>query len=121
MEYLPPEASSLDSLAKTGLGWLNTAVANPKERAIAAFLFMSRSQFFYDANKRTASLMMNGVLMSNGYLPISVLNKQSERFHSELKTFYETSNADGMFAFFADIVTDLYSDLPKDELKSDPF
>lgn len=121
VEYLPPEASSLDSLAKTGLGWLNTAVANPKERAIAAFLFMSRSQFFYDANKRTASLMMNGVLMSNGYLPISVLNKQSERFHSELKTFYETSNADGMFAFFADIVTDLYSDLPKDELKSDPF
>lgn len=121
MEYLPPEASSLDSLAKTGLGWLNTAVANPKERAIAAFLFMSRSQFFYDANKRTASLMMNGVLMSNGYLPISVLNKQSERFHSELKTFYETGNADGMFAFFADIVTDLYSDLPKDELKSDPF
>ena len=82
VEYLPPEASSLDSLAKTGLGWLNTAVAN---------------------------------------LPISVLNKQSERFHSELKTFYETSNADGMFAFFADIVTDLYSDLPKDELKSDPF
>lgn len=121
VEYLPPEASSLDSLAKTGLGWLNTAVANPKERAIAAFLFMSRSQFFYDANKRTASLMMNGVLMSNGYLPISVLNKQSERFHSELKTFYETSNADGMFAFFADIVTDLYSDLTKDELKSDPF
>ena len=40
VEYLPPEASSLDSLAKTGLGWLNTAVANPKERAIAAFLFM---------------------------------------------------------------------------------
>ena len=35
--------------------------------------------------------------------------------------FYETGNADGMFAFFADIVTDLYSDLPKDELKSDPF
>lgn len=121
VEYLPPEASSLDSLAKTGLGWLNTAVANPKERAIAAFLFMSRSQFFYDANKRTASLMMNGVLISNGYLPISVLNKQSERFHSELKTFYETGNADGMFAFFADIVTDLYSDLPKDELKPDPF
>ena len=85
VEYLPPEAASLDSLAKTGLGWLNTAVANPKERAIAAFLFMSRSQFFYDANKRTASLMMNGVLMSNGYLPISVLNKQSERFHSEFK------------------------------------
>lgn len=68
---------------------------------------MSRSQFFYDANKRTASLMMNGVLMSNGYLPIVVLNKQSKRFHTELKAFYETGNADGMFAFFATHVTGL--------------
>ena len=65
--------------------------------------------------------MMNGVLMSSGYLPISVLNKQSEWFHSELKKFYETGNADGMFAFFADVVTSLYDDLPKDELKPDPF
>lgn len=121
VKYRPPEAPALDALAQTGLGWLNVAIANPKERAIAAFLFMSRSQFFHDANKRTASLMMNGVLMSSGYLPILVLNKQSERFHSELKTFYETGDADGMLAFFAGIVTDLYHDLPKEELKSDPF
>ena len=51
--------------------------------------------------------MMNGVLMSNGYLPIVVLNKQSKRFHTELKAFYETGNADGMFAFFATHVTGL--------------
>ena len=121
VKYKPPEASALGTLAQDGLGWLNTAVANPKERAIATFLFMSRSQFFYDANKRTASLMMNGVLMSNGYLPIVVLNKQSKRFHTELKAFYETGNADGMFAFFATHVTGLYSDLPKDELKPNPF
>lgn len=121
VKYKPPEASALGTLAQDGLGWLNTAVANPKERAIATFLFMSRSQFFYDANKRTASLMMNGVLMSNGYLPIVVLNKQSKRFHTELKAFYETGNADDMFAFFATHVTGLYSDLPKDELKPDPF
>ncbi len=121
VEYRPPAASTLDALARTGFDWLNAVVANPKERAIATFLFMLRSRFFYDANKRTASLMMNGVLMSSGYLPISVLNKQSEQFHCELKTFYETGNADGMFAFFADIVADLYDDLPKDELKSDPF
>lgn len=121
VEYRPPEASALDALAQTGFDWLNAAVENPKERAIATFLFMSRSQFFYDANKRTASLMMNGVLMSNGYLPISVLNKKSEQFHNELKMFYETGNADGMLSFFADIVVDLYDDLPKEELKSDPF
>ncbi len=41
----PPETSAPDTLAQDGLGWLNAAVANPKERAIATFLFMSRSQF----------------------------------------------------------------------------
>ncbi len=121
VDFVPPRADSLEKLAQSGFDWLNTVIANPKERAIATFLFMSRSQFFYDANKRTASLMMNGVLMSNGYLPITVLNKQSERFHRELKLFYESGNADGMFAFFSEMVSGMYQGLPQEELHIDPF
>ena len=121
VDYTPPEAGSLDRLAQEAFAWLGSRIQNPKERAIAAFLFLSRSQFFFDANKRTASLMMNGVLMMNGYLPITVLNTQSERFHDELRAFYESGNADGMFAFFSEIVPDLYHGLPPEEVHPDPF
>lgn len=121
VEYTPPEAEALDRLAHEAFAWLGSRIQNPKERAIAAFLFLSRSQFFFDANKRTASLMMNGILMANGYLPITVLNTQSERFHDKLRAFYESGNADGMFAFFSEIVPDLYHELPAEELQSDPF
>lgn len=121
VEYTPPGANALDRLAQKAFSWLGSRIQNPKERAIATFLFLSRSQFFFDANKRTASLMMNGILMTNGYLPITVLNTQSERFHDELRAFYESGNADGMFAFFSDIVSNLYHGLPTEELQTDPF
>ncbi len=119
----PPCYEQLDSLANEGFAFLNQEISNPKERAIAVFLFMARSQFFYDANKRNASLMMNGVLMSHGYLPITFLNRNSEVFHAKLKEFYETGNADPLFSFFSDLVRGIYSvpNLPKDMLQSDPW
>ncbi len=79
------------------------------ERAIGVFLFMARNQPFYDANKRTASLMMNGCLMVNGYFPITVLNQNSEEFHRELGLFYESGNANDMFRFFQKTIQELYS------------
>ena len=77
----------LPMLAKNGFEFLNTEVKDPKEQAIAVFLFMTRTQFFFDANKRTASLMMNGCLMLNGYWPITVLNQESTEFHQRLEQF----------------------------------
>ena len=108
VDYRPPSSDSLNTIADQGFEFLQTRVADPKERAVALFLFMSRSQFFFDANKRTASLMMNGCLMQNGYWPITVLNRDSEEFHDKLGRFYETGDANEMMAFFARIVKDLY-------------
>lgn len=108
VDYVPPNHETLTDLAKQGFEYLKTEVENPKERAIALFLFMSRSQFFFDANKRTASLMMNGCLMQNGYWPITVLNRDSEEFHEKLGQFYETGNANDMMAFFAKMVKSIY-------------
>lgn len=71
---------------------------------------MARTQFFFDGNKRTASLMMNGCLMLNGYWPITVLNRESVEFYEKLGQFYETGNADNMMAFFARTVKTQYPD-----------
>ena len=108
VEYVPPSFEKLPALAESGFKFLTTEVKNPKEQAIAVFLFMARTQFFFDANKRTASLMMNGSLMLNGYWPIMVLNQESVEFHEKLGRFYETGDADEMMAFFFFIVKKLY-------------
>lgn len=118
-----PDFEQLDSLANEGFAYLNEEIANPKVRAIATFLFMERSLFFLNSNSQTASLMMNGVLMSNGYLPITLFVENSRAFRKELPKFYATGNADPLFSLFASFVGDVYSvsQLPKDFVKKDPW
>lgn len=106
--YVPPGAEKLEDIAKKGFKYLNEKDISPPEKAFATFLFMSRSQFFYDVNKRTASLMMNGILLSNSYYPIVINNKNSEEFHTKLSDFYNTGNATSMMTFFDESTKKLY-------------
>lgn len=98
--YVPPDAGSLPEIAAKGFEFLETKIADPKERAFALFLFMCRNQFFYDANKRTASVMMNGALMRDGFHPVTVMNRDADEFHEKLGRFYETGDANAMMRFF---------------------
>jgi Fic family protein len=107
-EYTPPDSKLLHGIAAKGFSFLAAEVASPQERAIAAFLFMARTQFFHDANKRAASLMMNGVLMSEGLYPVTILNHNSEEFHTKLTDFYNTGNASQLMQFFEKSVKSLY-------------
>lgn len=107
VDYTPPKPQQLSQIAEKGFSFLEKNF-DPKEAAVATFLFMARSQFFYDANKRTSSLMMNGFLMKNGYYPITVLNKDSEEFHTKLTEFYNTGNATKMMQFFEKTVERIY-------------
>ena len=109
ISFVPP-TKDLENIIQNGFHFLQHEVANPVERAIGVFLFMTRNQPFYEANKRTASLMMNGCLMANGYSPITVLNQNSEEFHRELGSFYESGNANNMFRFFQKTIQELYSE-----------
>lgn len=109
ISFVPP-TKDLENIIQNGFHFLQHEVANPVERAIGVFLFMTRNQPFYDANKRTASLMMNGCLMANGYSPITVLNQNSEEFHRELGSFYESGNANNMFRFFQKTIQELCSE-----------
>lgn len=121
IKYVPP-TEDLPRIVKQGFNFLSERVKSAPERAIATFLFMSRTQPFYDANKRTASLMMNGILLKEGFFPITVLNREAETFHKELGTFYETGNANGMFKFFENSLKKLYTaqqrkDFPKPQIE----
>jgi hypothetical protein len=52
--------------------------------------------------------MMNGVLLQNGLFPIAVMNRDSEEFHTILRSFYNTGDATAMMKFFARAVSAMY-------------
>lgn len=109
--YSPPHHAQLQSIADKAFPYLNS-ITSIEERAIATFLFMSRTQFFFDVNKRTASLMMNGILLQAGLYPIVITSKEqdSEEFNTKLSGFYESGDASEMMAYFEKCMTVMYSD-----------
>lgn len=109
ISHIPPAAGDLPALAAKGFVLLREQVENPIERAIAAFLFMSRAQFFFDCNKRTAALMMAGVLLAAGFYPITVLRATTEEFNETIRAFYNTGEGTGMFQYFSRTCATLYA------------
>lgn len=103
-KHNPPEPVYLHDIAQKGFNFLNT-IEEPKLKAVVTFLFMSRSQFFINGNKRTASIMMNGILMSNGFVPITLLEHNKDKFEEELVNFYESGNASSMLKFFSNNIS----------------
>ena len=61
----------------------------------------SRSQFYFDGNKRTARLMMTGHLMSNGYEAVSVPNARKLEFNQGLDVLFARDDATPLLAFLA--------------------
>ena len=45
------------------------------------------------ANRRIAFLMINGILLSHGYSPLTILEEMRDNFERKLVLFYETGNA----------------------------
>lgn len=105
-QFIPPatqpNAPELNRIFAEGLSALDSCVSSPFERALAFFLFGALRQFFFDGNKRTSRLMMNGILMSNGIDAISVPATRAQEFNSKMVTFYLKQDATEMMAFLLD-------------------
>lgn len=97
-KHTPPTADKLDAIFQQGQQYLLT-LANPLEQGIAFFLFGALQQFFYDGNKRTARLMMNGVLLSHGQNAISIPASSKQEFNEKMIRFYDSQNGGEMFEF----------------------
>lgn len=98
---LPTElgAKNLNNVFSTGLTTLDQACRHPFEKGVAFFLFGALQQFFFDGNKRTSRLMMNGVLMSAGIDAISIPAARLLEFNEKMVRFYVDKDATEMFAF----------------------
>ena len=103
--YQPPDWRRLDVIFERGLVAL-LAIPSLHERAIATFLFGALYQFFYDGNKRTARLMMNGILLAAGEDAISVPAARQLQFNEAMIRFYDSRDGTEMMAFMAECSLD---------------
>ena len=104
-DYVPPQHTDLDAIFEQGRQTL-LSIPDIHERAVATFLFGALNQFFYDGNKRTARLMMNGQLLSAGRDAISIPARRKEEFNREMIRFYDSRDGSNMFTLLAECSLD---------------
>ncbi|MEL6723305.1 MAG: Fic family protein [Pseudomonadota bacterium] len=97
-EWIPPDAATLNDHFEQLLQTLH-AISDPYIRAMTLFLDMSRNQYFFDGNKRTGRLVMNGILLHAGYDVINIPYQYQQAFNTHMLHFYHTGEQENMFAF----------------------
>lgn len=76
-------------------------ISDPVLRSMVYFCSATRSQFYFDGNKRTARLMMAGELLSHGYDAINVPFARALEFHLALDEMFRSNDATEMLKFLA--------------------
>ncbi|MGL4607178.1 MAG: Fic family protein [Eubacteriaceae bacterium] len=71
------------------------------EKAIDYFLYGTRSQLFWDGNKRTSQLVANKIMISEGagIFSIPVDNEKALTFSEELTSYYTSGKSDELKKF----------------------
>lgn len=75
---------------------------NVFEKALLALVLLSYIQAFTDGNKRTARIVSNGILIANGYCPISFRTVDSIDYKKAMLMFYEQNNIVAFKRIFID-------------------
>ena len=99
-DYLPPIPDEAESrAAHDGILHADTSAT---EKALNAFAWGTRSQLFWDGNKRTSLILANKILLQAGAGMLTVQEKNMEQFNEQLLTFYNTGDAGPLKAFLYD-------------------
>jgi hypothetical protein len=115
--YVPPRAEELQQIYDAGMDMLSHADISVPEYAMATFLFLSRRQLFEDANKRAAVLVMNAILLDNGYKSLDIDRPPLEFLHG-MADFYRTANATWLMADLNSMAREQYSDIEHSKEKN---
>lgn len=79
-----------------------------QERALEMFSFLCRSQLFNDGNKRTAQLVTNKMLITDGSGILAVPVEEKRRFEELLIGFYESGDRSKLCDFLSEVAVDGY-------------
>ena len=72
------------------------------EKALNAFLWGTRGQFFGDGNKRTSLTVANKILVSEGVGILTITDRYMQDFNSLLLEFYSTGDGEELKQFLYD-------------------
>ena len=87
-DYTPPVP--VEEQVRAELEAILTADATTTEKALEAFTWGARGQFFWDGNKRTSMTLANKILVPAGAGLLTITDKHMERFNTLLLRYYET-------------------------------
>ncbi|WP_211250778.1 hypothetical protein [Mycetocola saprophilus] len=70
-----------------------SALRDPRAKALVYCASATRSQFYFDGNKRTARIMMTGALIQAGFEAVSIPFIRREEYNFALDTLFTTDDA----------------------------
>lgn len=91
-EYIPPVPNS-DQVSKQLDALVNNPEMTATEKALEAFVWGARGQFFWDGNKRTSMTLANKILISAGAGILTITDKHMEQFNTLLLCYYNTGDS----------------------------
>jgi Fic family protein len=102
--YVPPTAIEVSPLMRELVAWINSAEAtdlHPAERAALAHFRLVHIHPFVDGNGRTARLLMNLILICEGYPPAVIRRERRLEYYDMLGRAHE-GDADPFLALVAE-------------------
>lgn len=96
-DYIPPVPSEPQTRAE--LDAILAADTTATAKALEAFVWGARGQFFWDGNKRTSMTLANKILVSSGAGFLTITDKHMEQFNTLLLDYYNTGESEALKDF----------------------
>ena len=91
-DYAPPVPDA--ETVRNGLSEILNADTTATEKALSAFAWGARGQFFWDGNKRTSLMLANRILLDAGAGMLTIAERDMEAFNIHLLEYYNTGDAE---------------------------
>ena len=96
-DYMPPIPQQ--EVVQQELADILNADVSATEKALNAFVWGARGQFFWDGNKRTSLTLANKILVQSGAGILTITDKHMEQFNVLLLDYYNTGISDTLKVF----------------------
>lgn len=96
-DYLPPVPAAETVAAE--LTEILTADTTATAKALEAFVWGARGQFFWDGNKRTSMTLANKILIAAGAGFLTITDRHMEQFNTLLVEYYNTGDSEALKDF----------------------
>lgn len=97
-DYEPPIPNK-EKTIKELKNILSTPDVSVTDKALEAFVWGARGQFFWDGNKRTSLMLANKILVSSGSGIMTITDKYMEQFNTLLLNYYNTGESEELKQF----------------------